>query len=565
MKRNPIIVILKKGHVMKKTPIAVIMLLTQSLLFSQTCDRIQLNQLFPNSTPLFHSIAVNDNCQAMAVWVETLSGWGGVGDPLVASFYSNGSWSTPVQIQSDISKGAQNTAEVIVDIDNSGNAAIAWYNRTDRTIYSSYYNGSMWMTEVEAATNINHNQLALVTTLKNDSSLFTVVYADSARRTNAGLTFLSYIQSANRGLPLSWTTPMNIVTDTIEDWNSSRSDNKNIVIAWVAVNRTELVATTLIDSTLSSPMNVQTLSNNLVFFTGSSHSIAINNSGNMAAGFIIVNAVSFSPIIIQASFFDNVIGSWPSPVTLRDLTLLTPSANTISTTLNNSNHALIVSNAQFLQPIFTPFLFISAENTPNTNNWQNIMSSPITISNNPVVCNNDNSNAVSFFSNPPRTINTKYRFFLGSSSSWKNVNSLFNDEFIAVTTARFSSTAPNLAIDCKHASSNIALITPNLNTLVCCGPLFTSAPTNLSGSCCLNQFPMQGEFFTTLNWNPPTGEAVAGYNVHRNGDLIATLPSTQLTFSDHNRPSDAEDTYDVSSVDNNGIVSFPAEIIVNCT
>ena len=553
---------------MKKNPIIVIALLTQSLLFAHICDRIQLNKLFPNSRPEFHSIAINDNCDAVAVWIETRSEWGGVGDPLVASFYSNGTWGPSTQIQSDITKGAQGTVEVIVDIDNNGNAAIAWYSIPDGTIYTSYHPaGGSWSTEVAALTGLSQSTLGLVTTLTDNSAFFTVVYSDTERRAfvDDSASFISYIQSTDKGS--NWTNVKNIVTTAIDEWDSSRSDNKNIAIAWV-IGDVQLIATTLIGSALSSPMIVDTAPTNFMFFGPTSFSIAINNSGNMASGFNLVHTINNREFLLKVSFFDNIKGSWPPPVTLiEEFGAFNVATFENNITLNNSNHALIVTQL-VVPPISQELIFSSGENTPSTNNWQNITPFPVVfVDSGLIVCNDDNNNAVSFFDRRPPSgggvpRKTEYRLFLGSSSSWNNANPLFNE--IIAPTAR--STSPHRAIDCKHASSNIAVLTLNLNTLVCCGGLFfASAPTNLSGSCALNRFPMQGEFFTTLNWNPPTGEAVAGYNVHRNGDLIATLPSTQLTFSDHNRPSDAKDTYSVSSIDNNGIVSSPAEITVNCT
>jgi len=372
---------------------------------------------------------------------------------------------------------------------------------------------------------------------------------------------------------VSWPT-LTTVTDTslIQTWLFAKSDNKKIAISWIegfaGSGSAKLQIRAFDGTTLSTLQIIATESSDNLFDSFNNHAIAINNMSNVAAGLLFCNRNANADIAL-ASFFNTSDTTLPTPTILQNFNNI--GIFSMAITLNNVNRALLVWN-NITTIIGLRFIAFSAQYIPSAAAWENILSRPQLYSQGFfVICNNDNGDAVSFFSPPPaKAISISFRsisyaFFLGSTNKWKFSNPLFsNNEFIK-TSGAFNNVHP-FAFDCKHASSNLAFITPSLNTLACCGSFSASQPTDLQGSCCLNRFPMQAEFFAQLQWNAPTdGEAVAGYNVYRNNEQIAALPSTQLTFSDHNRPWDAKDTYDVSSVDNNGIVSVPAEIIVHCT
>jgi hypothetical protein len=81
--------------------------------------------------------------------------------------------------------------------------------------------------------------------------------------------------------------------------------------------------------------------------------------------------------------------------------------------------------------------------------------------------------------------------------------------------------------------------------------------TNLSGKHLLNRFINCGEYFNSLSWTSESGE-IANYLIYRNGILIATLPSSQTSYEDHNQSGSA--TYTVIAIDQNGNESDPTSI-----
>lgn len=554
---------------MKKHSTIFLFLLIPSFVIAQICDKIQLSKKFTNSMPQLHSIAVNDNCQAMAVWVESNSGWGGTGDPLIGAFYNNGTWIDPVQIQMDTSKGVIGTQELAVDINNNGDAAVAWINSTDGKVYFSYFKSGAWSAEKEVT--VDSLPISVITTLRDDK-LINVIYSNAV--TLQGLPdFIKSTISTDEGAswPTQTTVGDNVPVPLCCDWQLAKSDNKKIAISWlegVAPNRK--LQLRAFDGTMLS--NVQTIviesdDCRLGFFN--SHSIAINNTNNIAAGWLcgVVVVGSANQEITQVSFFNTSDVSLPIPTSLPS-NITTDDVFFQKMTLNNANRALFVWNSLLDFLPRSPLVAFSAQFIPSTQEWETIISRPkLFASDRFVICNNDNGDAVSFFSSPPPlTFSTKYAFFLGNTDRWKSSNDLFSDEFIAGNPSDPANTDAPWAFDCKHGSSNLALITPSLNTLVCCEPFSAAQPTNFIGSCNFNQFPFQGEFFAPLQWSAPTGGGtVAGYNVYQNIELIASLPPTQTSFTAHNVPPNMENVYDVSAVDNNGIVGFPAEIVLNCT
>jgi PKD repeat protein len=88
------------------------------------------------------------------------------------------------------------------------------------------------------------------------------------------------------------------------------------------------------------------------------------------------------------------------------------------------------------------------------------------------------------------------------------------------------------------------------------------APTNGSGQKITNRFPFEVEWYNQLNWSSTINSSAIGYNIRRNGTLIArAYPNTQ--YKDHNRPQKKTDVYTVTSVNASGNESTPLTITVS--
>ena len=72
-------------------------------------------------------------------------------------------------------------------------------------------------------------------------------------------------------------------------------------------------------------------------------------------------------------------------------------------------------------------------------------------------------------------------------------------------------------------------------------------PTNGLGARVKNQFPLQVEWYNTLTWTASTSPDITGYNIRRNGTLIAS-GVTDTTYIDHARPRNSVDVYEPISL-----------------
>ncbi len=80
-------------------------------------------------------------------------------------------------------------------------------------------------------------------------------------------------------------------------------------------------------------------------------------------------------------------------------------------------------------------------------------------------------------------------------------------------------------------------------------------PTNGQGSHVKNRFALLIEWYNQLHWTASISPNVTGYNIRRNGTLIATnVPGT--SYRDNNRPKNGTDVYLITSVNAEGSESL---------
>jgi uncharacterized repeat protein (TIGR03803 family) len=89
-------------------------------------------------------------------------------------------------------------------------------------------------------------------------------------------------------------------------------------------------------------------------------------------------------------------------------------------------------------------------------------------------------------------------------------------------------------------------------------------PSNLTGSQKKNNSGARYEWFNGLKWQPPalSGTEVAGYNIYRDGEKIATLPPSTLRYKDHDREKGVKTLYSVTTINVQGSESSSVNITV---
>ena len=94
------------------------------------------------------------------------------------------------------------------------------------------------------------------------------------------------------------------------------------------------------------------------------------------------------------------------------------------------------------------------------------------------------------------------------------------------------------------------------NAISCYASLYLQPVRNLSGSRVLNQFFSLAEYVNVVSWSSSLSD-ITGYAIYRNGECIALVPPSQLTYEDHDQSGSV--TYEVVAV--NGIYESSPESI----
>ncbi len=88
-------------------------------------------------------------------------------------------------------------------------------------------------------------------------------------------------------------------------------------------------------------------------------------------------------------------------------------------------------------------------------------------------------------------------------------------------------------------------------------------PTSISGCSIKNEFLTQTDRFHVISWIASPSSCVTGYQIFRNGTLIAFVPSTgALVYHDHGR-NKKTDVYSVRAVNSFGMVSDAVTVTLN--
>lgn len=90
---------------------------------------------------------------------------------------------------------------------------------------------------------------------------------------------------------------------------------------------------------------------------------------------------------------------------------------------------------------------------------------------------------------------------------------------------------------------------------------FTNSTFTMSGIQQVNDFAVVREIYNSLSWQNPS-PSTAGYQLQRNGVLIAALSRDATSYEDHNRIKSVANTYLLSAIDAQGNVLATANLTI---
>lgn len=127
-------------------------------------------------------------------------------------------------------------------------------------------------------------------------------------------------------------------------------------------------------------------------------------------------------------------------------------------------------------------------------------------------------------------------------------------------------------------SDNVSFINTSTNTVAGTVSVGTSAgsipleivfkfllppPTNLRGKQKKEDFAVIYQYFNQLKWIKSTSPTVVGYNIYRNGILIAVLGANKHCFRDNDINEDQTNVYSVTAFDANGVESVASTVTIS--
>jgi hypothetical protein len=88
-------------------------------------------------------------------------------------------------------------------------------------------------------------------------------------------------------------------------------------------------------------------------------------------------------------------------------------------------------------------------------------------------------------------------------------------------------------------------------------------PSDLKGMQKKNNFGFVYELYNQLTWTSSQSPETMGYFIYRDGNKIATVNASTSTYSDHNQPRGAVETYSLVAFDGDGNMSTPVTVTVS--
>ncbi|CDR33764.1 hypothetical protein [Criblamydia sequanensis] len=93
-------------------------------------------------------------------------------------------------------------------------------------------------------------------------------------------------------------------------------------------------------------------------------------------------------------------------------------------------------------------------------------------------------------------------------------------------------------------------------------PIDVEPPSDLQGKQKKNEFATQYELYNQLTWGASPSLDVIGYFIYRDGQRIASVPASTLSYQDHNRKKGVSYSYSVTAFNSSDEESAPITIII---
>ncbi|MCB1110291.1 MAG: hypothetical protein KDK64_04865 [Chlamydiia bacterium] len=481
-------------------------------------------------------LCVTDTGNAVAVWTRS----DGANNRIQGAQFSiaTDSWTIPVTLSS-VGITASTPA---ICCDSSGNAVTVWVETGPGNIRSARYNaatgtwsapinialGAIAPADPQVSCDPNGNALAVWHIF---SGGFTVIQAS---RFNVGT--------------MTWSAPTTLSAPgvTANDAEISVDDTGDAVAIW---QRGGVIQSSSFD------VGTLTWTAAVDISSGGSTTTAPQVGVSAAGDAIAIWERSAPSVDIRAARYNKGAGTWSAPVSI------------VASAAVNQDPILAVNDSLQALAVWEGFDGVTvtiraASFNPTTNTWsavQDVDPGVTTIDTDVAIDNSGNGVAVFERFAPPQE---------GFASCFDLVTNSWS------TPVMISSPGENINNPQVQAASSgivaIALFTGVdgifnvIEASTGLGSGLLLPPAGASGKRIKNRFPFQKEYFNELSWTPSTSSIAAGYQIFRNGTLIANLSGGQHRgYRDHNRPKKGTDVYTVFTLDVAGGKSSPITIVVN--
>lgn len=499
-------------------------------------------------TATLPAIAVNDNGQAIAAWINTTSG----STPTVQARYrsTTGIWGTMV----NLSTGTVTLNTPAVGIDSDGNAVVAWsqgagtLNVVQAAIYPASNNA--WILPGTKQLSPSGSNAVHVVAAMDETDHAVVGWCLSGGALQATTVDL---QGNNSGVVS--------VSGSEQTFYPNLASNAkgDVLVTWVNTQTGGVEASFKMNGeawTLS-PYQVSPVPSTHVTQSPTS---AIDDLGNAVIAWSLLNSTDQTTIYTSQKLVTEMF--WESPITLSITAANTPLQEVGMD--NKGNLSAVWIEHPTNMSVFNEVV-LTATKTFGATAWTfgEFLSNPIYEVEDCLSFGVDSSNdaigvwtydktatypgAVAALSRPAC-----------STPAWIFPETILSGNGSNPTTCGLSLNDVGFAISIWGTT-----IGTNGIIQVSNGSFPLNDVTNLVGVQLENDFALIFEFYDRLTWQSSTSPGVTGYHIYQDGVLAATLPNTAIEAEFHDQVKDKPVTYTVKAFNAQGQESPGASVTVN--
>jgi hypothetical protein len=496
-----------------------------------------------------------------------------------------------------ISAMGVNSSNPKLEVDESGNSVAIWLEETKLVAKTKLF-GESWSSatslvasgasEPKLAVNADGDAVAVwvesgvvnaarkpfgmswgsTTTLSGASSTQPAVAIDPSGDIVAVWSQSGVIKSKTC-LSGTWSSP----EDTLSGANSTQpqvavGSDGTVIAIWQSLNGvTSLYNINSAKKTISGSWGSATTASN-TSYNSVYPQIAVDSEGNSIAIWFRykLTGAAYSDVILQSSYLASA-GTWSTPVDLlasdesfvygnRD-----PATFISKIGFNPNNHALVVWTDSF---VASKFALFSAQSLDGMN-WRsfNVIQNDLYILSADININAIGDGSCAYMAQDLSDDLIKIYYIetdVGSFGSdfWSSPQLISSSGQSAYPVLGTSLVGPTgtlgqVAWVNYDGTNNIIQTTTGSGTIVL-------PPSNVSASQSSQDFGVFTEYVNTITWTASTDPDVLSYVVYRNGQFLASLSDTEVSYVDNNQTQNGTVTYGVSAFDNVGdqsqIVTF---------